>query len=39
MAEFVYNNINNTSTDDTPFELNCGFHCQASYKKDVDPQS
>ncbi len=37
MAEFAYNNAKNASTSHTPFELNCGFHPQASYKKDVNP--
>ncbi len=35
MAKFAYNNAKNASTSHTPFELNCGFHPQASYKKDV----
>ncbi len=39
MAEFAYNNAKNVSTGHTPFELNCGFHSRASYKKDVDPHS
>ncbi len=39
MAEFAYNNEKNTSTDHTPFELNCGFHSWASYKEDIDPRS
>ncbi len=37
MAEFAYNNMKNTSTGHMPFELNCGYHSQASYKEDVDP--
>ena len=37
MAEFAYNNMKNTSTGYTPFELNCHFHTRISYKKDVDP--
>ncbi len=36
MAEFAYNNAKNTSTGHTLFELNCGFHPQVSYKKDVN---
>ncbi len=39
MAEFTYNNAKITSTGYTPFELNCGFHLQASYKEDVNPHS
>ncbi len=39
MAEFAYNNAKNASTGHTPFELNYGFHPQASYKKDIDPRS
>ncbi len=39
MVEFAYNNAKNTSTGHTPFELNCGYHPRASYKKDVDPRS
>ncbi len=39
ITEFAYNNTKNTSTGHTSFELNYGFHPQASYKKDVDPCS
>ncbi len=39
MAEFAYNNAKNASTDYMPFELNCGYHSRAFYKKDVNPQS
>ncbi len=39
MAEFAYNNAKNASTHHTPFELNCGYHPQSSYKGDVDPHS
>ncbi len=39
MAEFANNNAKNTSTGHIPFELNCGFHPQASYKEDVNPRS
>ncbi len=39
MAKFAYNNAKNVSTDHTPFELNCRFYLQASYKEDVDPRS
>ena len=36
MAEFAYNNAKNTSTGNTPFEFNCGFHPRVSFKDDVD---
>ena len=39
MAEFTYNNTKNASTNYMPFELNCGYHPQVSYKKDLDPCS
>ena len=39
MAKFAYNNAKNASTGYTPFELNCGYHPQMSYKKEVDPRS
>ena len=39
MVEFACNNAKNTNTGHTPFELNCGFHPQASYKEDLEPQS
>ncbi len=39
MAEFAYNNAKNASISHPSFELNCDFHPQASYKKDVDPRS
>ena len=39
MAEFAYNNTKNASIGYTPFELNCGYHPQMSYKEDVDPRS
>ena len=39
MAEFANNNAKNASFGYTPFELNCGYHSQMSYKKDVDPRS
>ena len=39
MAEFAYNNSKNTSTGHMPFEFNCGFLSQMSYKKKVDPRS
>ncbi len=36
MAEFTYNNVKNTSTGYTSFELNYGYYPCASYKEDVD---
>ena len=39
IAEFAYNNAKNTSSGHTPFKLNCGYHSQMSYKKDVEPRS
>ena len=37
MAKFAYNNAKNASTGHTPFELNCGYHLQMSYKKKLTP--
>ena len=39
MAEFTYNNAKNASTGHMPFELNCGYHLQMSYKEKVDLRS
>ena len=39
MAELAYNNANNASFSDMPFELNCGYHPWMSYKEDVDSHS
>ena len=39
MAEFAYNNAKNSSTGQTPFELNCGYHLCVSFKEDTDPCS
>ena len=39
MAEFAYNNAQNTSIGHTPFELNCSYHPQMSYEEVVDPRS
>ena len=39
MAEFAYNNAKKASTGYMPFELNCGYHPQTSYKEDVNPCS
>ena len=39
MAEFAYNNTMNASTNHMPFELNCGFHLQVSFKDNVIPYS
>ena len=39
MAKFAYNKAKNVSTGHTPFELNCGYHPQMSYKEEVDSRS
>ena len=39
MAEFVYKNAKNVSIGLMPFELNCGYHLQVSYKEDINPRS
>ncbi len=39
MAEFAYNNINNTSTGHILFKLNCRFYFQILFKEDVNPHS
>ncbi len=39
MAEFAYNNAKNASIGHTHFELNYGYHPQASYKEDINPRS
>ena len=39
MAKFVYNNAKNASSGHMPFELNCGYHPQMSYKDNVDLRS
>ncbi len=39
MTEFAYNYMKNASIGYTLFELNCGFHPQAFYEKDVNPCS
>ncbi len=36
MAEFVYNNAKNTSTDHTSFELNCGYYSRVFFEEDVN---
>ncbi len=36
MTKFAYNNTKNANTSHMPFELNHGFHLQASYKEDID---
>ena len=38
MAEFAYNNARNASTNHMPFKLNCGYHLQVSYKKNINPR-
>lgn len=37
MAEFVYNNVKNTSIDHKSFELNYSYHPQAFYQENVNP--
>ena len=39
ITKIAYNNTRNASTGHTPFELNCGYHAQVSYKEDVNPRS
>ena len=36
MVEFAYNNTKNTSTDYTPFELNCDYYPRMLYKEEVN---
>ena len=36
MAEFVYNNLKNVSTDHTSFELNCGYHLCVSFEDECN---
>ena len=36
---FAYNNAKNASISQTLFELNCKYHPQVSYKKDLDSSS
>ena len=37
MAKFAYNNIKNTTTSYTAFELNCDFQPRVSYEENVNP--
>ena len=39
MARFAYNNTKNSNTDQTPFELNCGYHPRMLYKDNSKLQS
>ena len=39
MTKFAYNNTKNASTGHTPFELNCEYHSQLSYKENINPYS
>ena len=39
MAEFVYNNTKNASTDNTLFELNYGYHLNVLLKSDANSRS
>lgn len=36
IAEFAYNNEENTSTDNSSFKLNCGFYHWVFNKNDID---
>ena len=38
MPKFAYNNMKNSSTGHTNFELNCGYHPRVFFKKDNDPR-
>ncbi len=37
IAEFAYNNVKNTNTGHTPFELNYGYHPRVFFEEDIDP--
>ena len=39
MAMFIYNNVKNTNTGYTSFELNCNYPFQMLYEEKVDPRS
>lgn len=39
MAEFVYNNVNNTITGHISFKLNFGHHPRVSFGNETDPHS
>ena len=39
MTKFTYNNMKNTSTGYSSFDLNYGVYPRVFYKKDVDPCS
>ena len=39
MAEFIYNNAKNTSSNHMPFELNCEYHFWMLYKDNINPYS
>ena len=39
MAEFGYNNTQNTSIGYTPFKLNCNYHLRVFFKENVDLRS
>ncbi len=39
MAEFVYNNVKNTSNSYTPFKLNGDYHPRISCEKDINLRS
>lgn len=37
MAEFAYNNVNNTNIGHMLFKLNCSYHRHILFKKNVNP--
>ena len=39
IAKFTYNNVKNSITGYTPFELNCGYHLSVSFEEDTNPCS
>ena len=39
MAKFAYNNVKNSSTVHTLFELNCGYHPRVSFEENTNPRS
>ena len=36
MAEFIYNNVKNTSINHISFKLNCKYYHHIFYKKDLN---
>ena len=39
IAEFVYNNAKNASTNHILFKFHCGYHLKVLFKEDIDPHS